>query len=474
MTAMEEPVRPAPTLIAIDDDPDSLELIREALAGCGADIYCYNDSTEGYEAVVSKRPDIVLLDLVMPGASGMDILERIIQRDAAVDVILMTGHYSTESAVEAIQKGACDYLNKPVNVGDLRKRVEKLVQDAKRRVAAARVEKELLDVNRFQGMVGRSPLMLDIFARIRRVAPHFNTALITGATGTGKELAAQALHRLSPAAQAPFVVVNCSAVVETLFESELFGHAKGAFTGAQSDRTGLIEHADGGTLFLDELGDMPLSTQSKLLRALQSKEIRRVGSNATKTVDVRVIAATNRDLPKRIAAGQFREDLYYRLSMVEIKLPTLSERKEDLSLLVRHFLDFYGAQYHKVFRGVSPRASATLERYPWPGNVRELENVMGIACMMADGPTIDVHDLPEQIRNVPAPAPGTDDEPIIPLHEVERRYARHVLKQLGGNKFRTAVMLGISRATLYRLLDDPSSAPVPEVIAGGSPKRPAV
>ena len=468
---MDETTRPAVAIIAIDDDPASLELIKESLSGCGAEISCFEDPSEGMEAVATRRPDIVLLDLIMPGANGMELLEKIVAKDAAVDVILMTGHYSTESAVEAIQKGACDYLNKPLNLNELRKRVEKLVQDAKRRLDSARVEKELLDVNRFQGMVGRSPQMLDIFARIRRVAPHFRSALVTGATGTGKELAAQALHRLSPAAQAPFVVVNCSAVVETLFESELFGHAKGSFTGAQNDRAGLFEHADGGTLFLDELGDMPLSTQSKLLRVLQSKEVRRVGSNSTRTVDVRVVAATNRDLPKRIAAGQFREDLYYRLSMVEVKLPRLADRKEDLSLLVRHFLEFYGSQYRKSFRGLTPRALGAMERYSWPGNVRELENVMGIACMMADGPNVDVHDLPEQIRLAPSKGGDPNEEPIIPLHEVERRYARHVLRQLGGNKFRTAAMLGISRATLYRLLDDPAEEPVPAAISGASQVR---
>jgi len=307
-------------------------------------------------------------------------------------------------------------------------------------------------------MVGQSPLMRDLFAQIRRIAPHFRTALITGATGTGKELVARALHRLSPVSSGRFVDFNCSAVVESLFESELFGYVKGAFTGAQSDRMGLFEHANNGVLFLDELGDTPLNMQSKLLRALQNQEIRRVGSPTAHKVNVRVIAATNRNLPKMIAEGTFRDDLYYRLSMVELKVPRLAERKEDVSLLVRHFLEYFSEQYGKNIRGLTPRAQAALSRYWWPGNVRELENVLGAACMMAEDSMIDVRDLRETMKNPPTPATADDGESIVPLADLERQHARSTLKRMRGNKVKTAEALGISRATLYRLLEETEDA----------------
>src|SRR2546422_5378422 len=271
----------------------------------------------------------------MPKVGGMELLERILEAAPATNVMLMTGHYSTEAAVEAIQKGAYDYLNKPLSVEKLRQRVDQLMAEARQRRRTLQLDRELLKVYEFEGLLGRSPLMLDVFARVRRVAPHFRTVLVTGATGTGKELVARALHRLSPAASGTFAVCNCSAIVETLFESELFGYVKGAFTGATQDKSGLFEYANGGTLFLDEIGEMPLATQAKLLRVLQSQEIQRVRSPAVRKVAVRGVAATNRDLRARVAEKEFRDDLYYRLSMVEVKLPLLAERKEDLPLLVR-------------------------------------------------------------------------------------------------------------------------------------------
>jgi transcriptional regulator with PAS, ATPase and Fis domain len=264
---------------------------------------------------------------------------------------------------------------------------------------------------------------------------------------------AQALHRRSPAAAGRFAVVNCSAVVETLFESELFGHVRGAFTGAGQDKIGLFEYANSGTVFLDEIGDMPLETQSKLLRVIESGEIQRVGSPVPRRVSVRIIAATNRDLREMIAAKQFREDLYYRLAMVEIRLPRLAERKEDLPLLIRHFVDQFAEQYGRTFRGLTPRAEILLARHGWPGNVRELRSTLGNACMMADGETIDVADLPDQLRarSDDDAAPGDDD--VLPLAEMERRYVRRVLESAGGNKVRAAKLLGINRATVYRIVE---------------------
>jgi transcriptional regulator with PAS, ATPase and Fis domain len=293
--------------------------------------------------------------------------------------------------------------------------------------------------------------MMDVFARIRRVAPHFRTVLITGETGTGKELVARALHQLSPAKTGPFAVCNASAVVETLFESELFGHKRGAFTGATYDKVGLFEYANSGSLFLDEIGDMPLATQAKLLRVLQTQEVQRVGALESRKVDVRVIAATNRPLRAMIAEKQYREDLYYRLSMVEVTLPRLIERKEDLPLLAQHFIGLFSTQYKKTIHGITDRGLMVLSRYSWPGNVRELENVIGNACMMTEGETINVRDLPDYLTASTTDAFDGED---LPLAEVERRYAARVLARTGGNKVRAAKILGINRATLARLVDD--------------------
>ena len=463
MTASE---RPTPvTLVAIDDDPRALELISEGLEQDGLEILTASDPEEGLRLVLRRRPQIVLLDLVMPKLTGMELLERIAESAPETDVILITANYSTESAVEAIRKGASDYLNKPVSLDLLNQRVAKLIEDARRRWRALQLDGELARACRFEGMVGRSPLMLEVFSRIRRVAPHFRAALVTGETGTGKELVAAALHRLSPVSQNRFVVCNASAVVETLFESELFGHVKGAFTGATHDKMGLIEHANGGTLFLDEVGDMPLSTQAKLLRTLQNQEIQRVGSLTPRRVDVRVIAATNRDLKALIAERRFREDLYYRLSRVEIQLPRLAERKQDLPLLARHFIEQLAAQYGKTIQGLTPRAELVLMRYGWPGNIRELENVLSEACMLTEAERLDVGDLPAHVRT---PAPEDTNEidgeleraaaELLTLNEVHRRYALRVLAQVGGNKLRAAKILGINRATLYRLLEEGSAA----------------
>ena len=439
-------------LVAIDDTPESLELISEALAEDHIQIYTSTDPEEGLEMVVHERPQIVLLDLVMPKLSGMEVLERIVEFDPGIEVILMTAHYSTESAVEAIKKGASDYLNKPISIALLRDRVHKLMEEARQRQRSHELDNELLTASQFEGMVGRSPVMWDLFARIRRVAPHFRTVLLTGATGTGKELAARALHQLSPVSGGRYVVCNCSAVVETLFESELFGYVKGAFTGANQDKMGLFEYAHNGTLFLDEIGDMPMNTQAKLLRVLQNQEVQRVGSLSPRKVDARVIAATNHDLKALISQNRFREDLYYRLSMVEIRTPRLAERKEDLALLEHYFIRKFAEQYQKSIQGLTQRAQIVLARYSWPGNVRELENVLGSACMMVMGEMIDVADLPENMRphGVEASAaagPGTGAEPDkdLSLEEQERLLLISALERSGGNQSQAARLLRISR-----------------------------
>ena len=382
--------QPNVTLVIIDDNPGSLEFLSTALAHDGLTIFTAQDPEEGIEIIFREHPQIVLTDLVMPSMSGLEVLERTVEFDPAIDVVLMTAHYSSESAVEAIRKGASDYLNKPVPVALLRERIARLIDEARRRQRVLALDSGLRDAAQFEGMVGKSAAMWEMFARVRRVAPHFRTVLVTGQTGSGKELAARALHNLCPVSKGRFVVLNCSAVVETLFESELFGHVKGSFTGAQQDKMGLFEFADKGTIFLDEIGDMPLGTQPKLLRTLQNQEVLRVGSLTPRKVDARVIAATHRDLREAVAGKLFREDLFYRLSMVEIHVPSLEERKEDIGLLTDHFIEKFSRQFNRQIHGLTQRAQIILARHTWPGNIRELENVLGHACMMVIGEMIDV------------------------------------------------------------------------------------
>jgi DNA-binding NtrC family response regulator len=438
-------------VLAIDDSRENLALIAASLGSETLEILTEDDPEVGFETFLRVRPRIVLLDLLMPKVSGMELLERIVAIDPGVDVILITAHYSTESAVEAIQKGACDYLNKPLDIEKLRSRIASLVLEAERRKMTLRLDQELVHAFQFQGMVGRSPLMLEVFAMIRRIAPHFRTVLVTGATGTGKELAALAIHHLSPAARGPFVVCNCSTLVENLVESQLFGYVRGAFTGAIQDKPGLFEHADGGTILLDEIGELSPAAQAKLLRVLQNHQVQRVGSLVPRNVDVRVVAATHRNLKTMVRDGQFREDLYYRLAVVEITLPTLAQRREDLPLLERYFVEKFAAEYKKPIAGFIRRAQTRLATYPWPGNVRELENVIGNACMMVDGTLIDIDDLPERFRGPLTPGALMNDK-FLSLEEVQRRHVIQVLEGVGGNKARAAEILGIGRATIYQLL----------------------
>jgi DNA-binding NtrC family response regulator len=438
-------------LLVIDDESQNLGLIELALEQQGLEILTTTDSEAGLAVFREKHPEIVLLDLVMPKISGMDLLEQMIVSDPGAEVILMTGHYSAESAVEAIRKGAADYLTKPLDVLALRDRVCALVSQHRSRRLATQLDRQMVDTFQLEGIVGRSPLMMDVFASIRRVAPHFRTALITGDTGTGKELVAHALHRLSPVSDKTFAVCNCSALVETLFESELFGHVRGAFTGATHDKVGLLEYAHQGTVFLDEIGDMPFAGQAKLLRVLQNQEVQRVGSPALRKVDLRFIAATNKDLSALIREHRFRDDLYYRLSMVEIALPGLVDRKEDFPLLQRYFIEKFATQYNKPVRGMTRRAQALLGRHTWPGNVRELENVIGKACMMVEGNVIDIKDLPPYLWKTPLLA-RTHNDNLLSMDEVQERHLVSVLERMGGDKSRAAEVLGISRSTLYNLL----------------------
>jgi len=458
-------------LLVIDDDVQQLELMRDALDLEGLEITTALGAERGLEVFGGLRPRIVLCDLMMPGMGGMAVLERILASDPGVDVILMTAHYSSESAVEAIQKGAADYLTKPVDIEKLRSRLKNLLADARTRLNALQLDQQIVGAYQFEGIVGRSPLMLEAFAKIRRTSPHYRTVLVTGATGTGKELVARALHRLSPVSAGPFVVCNCSAIVETLAESELFGYVKGAFTGANQDKKGIFELANGGCVFLDEIGELPLVGQAKLLRVLQNREIQRVGSPAAHKVDIRIIAATNRDLKAMVQEGRFREDLYYRLAMLEISLPRLADRREDFPLLERFFIEQFATSYSKNIKGFTRRAQIRMSAYSWPGNVRQLENVIGSACMMTDGPVLDIQDLPEELQKTTI-QPSVQDErslgkvssdEFVSLDEMQKRYVERVLEHVGGNKARAAEILGIGRATIYHLLSRMQAKSAPEL-----------
>jgi DNA-binding NtrC family response regulator len=437
--------------VLVVDRTEDVESVRAALASESVQIFAEATAESALERFPQLRPRIILSGLRLPGMNGLEFLERVLAKDPGSDFILMTSHYSTESAVDAIRKGATDYLPKPIQGERVRQCVSNLIKQAEIRRKTFQLDHDLAGVYQFEGMIGRSPLMLEVFAKIRRIAPHFQSVLVTGETGTGKELVAQTLHKLSPVAAAPFVVCNCSALVETLLESQLFGYVRGAFTGATQDKQGIFEHANGGTVFLDEVGELSMSAQAKLLRVLQNQEVQRVGSPIPLRVNVRVIAATHRDLRKMVAQGHFREDLFYRLSVVEIAVPRLAHRKEDLPLLQLHFLEKYSALYAKQISGITRRAQSCLAAHSWPGNIRELENVIGSSCIMCVGSVIDLPDLPEVLRS-PAPAIERDDEELVSMETIQQRHLLRVLNRVEGNKAKAAEILGVGRNTIYQIL----------------------
>jgi len=439
---------PAPLVIlAIDDDPGMLRFYNVALADERVRVESLTDPLLAVELMEALNPDLILLDLTMPGIDGMETLRRIRLRDAEVPVVMITGDYSIESAVKAIQAGATDYLCKPVTP----EKVCNIVQEAREQVDLTRrestLEEQFAEVFSLEGMIGRSPKMLEVFDLVRRVAPHFRTALITGETGTGKELVARALHALSPRSQKRITVFNCSALVDTLAESQLFGHRKGAFTGAISDHAGVFEWANGGTVFLDEVGDLSPAAQSKLLRVLENGEVQKLGLPQAIQVDVQVIAATSRDLKVEISSNRFRPDLWYRLNMFHIQIPPLRERREDILLLARRFLLNFASQYRKEIHKISRRAESALLAHSWPGNVRELENAIGRGCMLTGARMLHLEDLPVEVKNQSAPT----GESATTMEEAEKRA---VIRALGEtkNKALAARKLRISRARLYRLM----------------------
>ena len=437
-------------VLVVDDDASIRSLVAEAVLSSGAEVISAANRDECLWAISARKPDLVFLDLVIPGVEGFSLLQSIVGIAPSAEVVLLTGEYRPDLAVEAIKRGASDYLTKPAPISTILAKIQKVSEALRLESEGRRIERELLTVSSFVGLIGRSPAMAEAFSVIERIAPHFETVLVRGETGTGKELVARAIHDLSPVDKKPFAVLNCAALVETLAESELFGYTRGAFTGALQDKPGLFEYANGGTVFLDEIGEMPLSLQAKLLRVLQNREVQRIGSPVTKKIDVRVIAATHRNLSAMVKQGTFREDLYYRLSILEIVIPPLRDRPEDIILLAQHFLERAAAKYQRNVLGLTAKAKSLLMRHGWPGNVRELENVIARACIMGKGELLDASDFPSLAQGASASNLSTPNN--LTLAEVQKRHVLQVLESVKGNKAKASEILGISRSTLYGML----------------------
>ncbi len=446
------PAKTSLTPCILDDDPTQLDMLSAVIAEMGYESIATSDPEEALKLVKRGRCRLALVDVRMPKMDGHEFLDRALRSDPGVHIVLMTGDYTLDSALDAIRRGAMDFLPKPIDRTRLKKTLDDVatLYDQRRRVRA--LEEQLLKDLEFHGIVGKSPAMLEVFDFARKVARHYTNVLLVGPTGTGKELVARAIHQLSPVNQQRLAVCNCSAMVDTLLESQLFGHMRGSFTGATDTRPGLFEYANGGTVFLDEVGETSLPMQAKLLRVIQNREIQRVGSPEVRLINVRLIAATNRDLRAEVLAGHFREDLFYRLSSIQIRVPSLAERLEDIPLLVHFLVKKYNAAYGKNISGLTRRAQTLLLQHPWPGNVRELENVISSACITTPGNFIDIADLPEHLQHRSARSLEGDDWKPLALDEVRKLHIQRVLEMCQGNRLRAAQILGIGRTSLYRYL----------------------
>jgi two-component system, NtrC family, response regulator AtoC len=442
----------AASILVADDDAVARELLVEVLTREGYRVRAAAGGAEAIRAAESEVFDVALIDLRMPDVDGLAVLARIRALDPAPPVFILTAFAAIETTIEAIRQGAYDYLSKPFRVDEIKLAVRRVLETERLVRENREFRQELRGRYGVERLIGQSPEMVDIYRLVARVAALDTTVLIQGETGTGKELVARAIHYASPRAERPFVAIDCAALPESLFESELFGHERGAFTGAVGSRRGLLETADGSTCFLDEIGELPLGLQAKLLRVLQERVLRRVGGNEPLPVNLRLIAATNRDLRKRVEDGTFREDLYYRLNGVTIAMPPLRERGADIPLLAHDFMQRYTAAAGKSLEGFTPEALALLSGYRWPGNVRELEHAVERAVALARSAVILPEDLPPEIRAEPARAPELP-APRMTLDEVKRWYVNAVLEETGGNKVRAADLLGIDRRTLYRILE---------------------
>jgi DNA-binding NtrC family response regulator len=451
-------------VLVVDDDADMRELVHDMLKDRGHQVTTTGSGQDALKLLEEEDYAVVLTDLRMKGVQGLELLTEIKRTHPDAGVVLMTAFGSVETAVEAMKHGASDYLTKPVKKDELVRVIERVVRETALRREVSRLRQEVHKEYSFHQILGKSKPMQAVFDLIKRVADSPTNILITGESGTGKELVAKAIHYNSDRKNAPFIPVNCAAIPEQLLESELFGHMRGAFTDAKFEKRGLFEEAQKGTLFLDEISELPLMLQAKLLRAIQEKEIRRVGANKPIPVDVRIIVATNVNLGEEVKAKRFREDLYYRLNVIELKLPPLRERREDIPLLVEAFFKKCGEARNKDVKGVSEAALAMLMDYAWPGNVRELENVVERAVTLSRGEKISPDDLPPAVQGSRGDRRVLDEaaEKTLPLHEIEKEYIKKILEKTGGNKYQAAHALGIDRKTLYRKLAEIEGKPPSE------------
>ena len=441
-----------PVILIVDDEKNT----REGLARALRDEYAVAEAENGQRALEwleTRHADVVLSDLRMPGLDGMALLSRLLARDPRPVLILLTAYGNIETAVEAMKRGAYDFLAKPVNLDRLELLLKRALAERRLGAENQRLKAQLDSKYGFENILGTSPAMQEVFETIRQVAPTRATVLIQGESGTGKELVARALHQCGPRAPGPFIPVHCAALAPTLLESELFGHEKGAFTGAQERRRGRFELADGGTLFLDEIGEIDAALQVKILRVLEERKFERVGGTETVGVDVRLVAATNRDLKQLVEAGRFREDLFYRLYVVNVTLPPLRERDGDIVLLAQHYLKTLAAEHGKKTSGITPEAMDALTAYPWPGNVRELRNVIERMVVLGTGDKLTVRDLPAALRAA-AGKTGPAAQAGHVLRDAERHLIEAALQRHKGHRTRAAQDLGISRRTLHRKLNE--------------------
>jgi two-component system response regulator PilR (NtrC family) len=447
----------ASRVLVVDDERSMRELLSIVLRRDGYEVLLAENGAAAVDALKRERVDVLITDIRMPQMNGVDVLREAKRIDPEIISIVMTAFASTETAVEALRLGAADYVNKsPSAANELRMRVRKELERRRLQRENVLLKRALQSSHQFANIIGRSDPMLAVFQLIETIAPTSSTVLITGESGTGKELVARAIHCNSPRKERPFVAVNCGALPETLLDSELFGHMRGAFTGAETNKKGLLEVADKGTIFLDEIGEMSPLVQVKLLRVLQERRFRRLGGTEEVEADIRIITATNRDLAKMVAEGQFREDLFYRINVIPIRLPALRERGDDIALLADHFVARFAAEMQKQISGISKAAGAALQAYPWPGNIRELENAMERAVALERTPAILVESLPDAVREssvalaaiAAAPAESAFPEGGIDLEQhvqhIEREYIAEALRRAGGVKVKAAELLGMS------------------------------
>jgi two-component system response regulator HydG len=438
------------SVLVVEDEENTRKLCADVAESCGMKAIVATTVEEALRRLETNPVDIIVTDLLLPPSSGLDLLKQVHEMYPQVAVVVLTQYGTIDSAVAATRMGAVDYVTKPFHIEDLRARLERVARDMDLDRENRLLREQLHSKPGFGGMIGVSAKMQRVYKMIEKVSQHEYPVLILGESGTGKELVAKSIHYSGIRKDRPFAPVDCSSLVPTLIESELFGYVKGAFTGAMQSKQGLLEAAQGGTLFLDEIGDMPVDLQAKLLRALQEREVKPVGSTERRHINIRIIAATNRDLESAIRTGAFRQDLYFRLNVVQVKLPPLRERKSDIQLMVISFLEKF-SDPHGPPRTISDDAMRRLIAYDWPGNVRELENAIERAVAMGSGPIVHVGDLPSNLH-YPSSERVPDKDELLPMEELERRAILRTLRETGGDKLAAARMLGIGKTTLYRKL----------------------